>query len=163
MTGFDYVVLAVLALSVVLGGWRGFVREALALLGWIAAFVLAITFAKPVAQQLAGLVSQPEVRVVLAFAGIVFGTLIVAGLLGLLLAKLLRAAGLGIPDRALGAAFGLARGLLIVVAFVLAAGLTDMPREPFWREAELAPPLETAALATKPYLPSALAERIRYR
>lgn len=163
MTGFDYGVLAVLGLSVVLGAWRGFVREAFALVGWVAAFILAVTFAKPVAQQVFGFVEPPELRPVLAFGAIALGTLLVSGLAGLLLAKLLHVAGLGLSDRALGTVFGLARGLLVVLALVLVGGLTAMPREPFWRDAQLAPPLETAVIAAKPYLPTALAEKIRYR
>jgi membrane protein required for colicin V production len=50
----------------------------------------------------------------------------------------------------------------MLVVLALAAGLTAVPREPFWREAKLAPPLETAAIAVKPYLPAALADRVRY-
>jgi membrane protein required for colicin V production len=163
MTSFDYGVLAVLALSVILGGFRGFVREAFALVGWIGAFMLAITFAKPVAQRFFGFVEPPELAPVIAFGAIAIGTLLAAGLAGLLLARLLRAAGLGLSDRVLGAVFGVARGLLVVLALVLAGGLTVLPKEPFWRNAQLAPPFETAVIAMKPYLPSALAEKIRYR
>jgi membrane protein required for colicin V production len=70
--------------------------------------------------------------------------------------------GLSLADRTLGAVFGIARGALILVVLVLAAGLTALPRERFWREAKLAAPLETAAIAVKPYLPRAVADRVRY-
>jgi membrane protein required for colicin V production len=163
MTSFDFGVIAVLALSLILGALRGFVREAFALVGWIGAFVLAITFAKPVAQRFFGFVDPPELAPALAFAAIGLGTLLAAGLTGLLLARLLRAAGLGLSDRVLGTVFGAARGLLVVLALVLLGGLTMLPREPFWRDAQLAPPLETAVIAMKPYLPPALAQKIRYR
>lgn len=163
MTWFDYGVLLVLAMSMILGGWRGFVREAFALGGWIAAVLLAVTFAKPFAADLLGFIEQPTVRAAVAFVAIVLVVLIGTGLLGLLFAKLLRVAGLGLSDRVLGCVFGLARGFVIVLAFVLAAGLTALPSSPLWREAELAPPLETAAIALKPFLPAPLAERVRYR
>jgi membrane protein required for colicin V production len=45
---------------------------------------------------------------------------------------------------------------------VFAAGMTTVPREPFWRQAALTAPLETAVIAAKPYLPPALAERLKY-
>jgi membrane protein required for colicin V production len=45
---------------------------------------------------------------------------------------------------------------------VAAAGLTGLPREPFWREATLSGPLETTVVALKPYLPAPLAARVRY-
>jgi membrane protein required for colicin V production len=74
-----------------------------------------------------------------------------------------RASGLGPADRALGGVFGLVRGLIIVLVIVLLAGLTPLPREPFWRGALLSGPFETAALTLRPYLPEGLSRRLRYR
>jgi membrane protein required for colicin V production len=45
---------------------------------------------------------------------------------------------------------------------VLAAGMTTLPREPVWREAALTGPLETAVIAAKPYLPRAVADRVKF-
>lgn len=163
MTWFDYGVLLVIAVSVALGGWRGFVREAFALAGWVAAAVLGILFAKPLGALAFGFVTEPFARAVLAFLVIFLSVLIGTGLAGLLVAKAVHAAGMGLSDRMLGAVFGVARGFVMVLLVVLAAGLTSVPQEPFWRGSRLAAPLETAALATKPYLPAALAERIAYR
>jgi len=59
--------------------------------------------------------------------------------------------------------FGLARGAAIVLLAVLLAGLTPLPREPFWRQAVLSGPFETVALALKPYLPEGVAQRLKYR
>jgi len=162
MTWFDYVVFAILALSAVIGIARGFVREVFALAGWIAAAALAVLFASQAATLMPVSFATPLVRTVIAFMVLFLGVLIFAGIAGAFTARLLRAAGLGIADRTLGAVFGVARGALIVLAAVLAAGLTALPAEPFWRQAKLAPPLETAAIAVKPYLPRSLAERVRY-
>jgi membrane protein required for colicin V production len=98
------------------------------------------------------------------FAGaVIFVVVLIAfGIAGLLLAKVFRLAGLGLADRTLGGVFGFARGALISLIVVLAAGLTSLPREPFWREATLSGPLETAVVALKPYLPAPLAARVRY-
>jgi membrane protein required for colicin V production len=75
----------------------------------------------------------------------------------------LAAAGLGVLDRFLGGVFGALQGIAILLALVVAGGLTSLPQQPWWRDAVSAPPLETAALASKPYLPPELAKRIRYR
>jgi len=99
----------------------------------------------------------------LAFVAIFVSVLIAAGLAGLALALIARSAGLGASDRMLGGAFGTARGLLIVLAVVLVAGLTPLPREPFWRDAVLSGPFETAVVALRPFLPEELGRRIRYR
>ena len=63
----------------------------------------------------------------------------------------------------LGAIFGIARGVLIVLICVMLGGLTPLPREPWWKNAVFAPPLETAVLAMKPWMPETMAKKIRYR
>jgi len=162
MTWFDYAALAVIGLSVLLAVFRGAVREITALAGWAAALILSGLFAQDLAQHL-HLALSPMLKAVIAYLVIFLSVLLLSGLAGMLLAKLFHAAGLGLTDRAVGALFGLARGGLIVFVAVMLAGLTSLPREPFWREAVLSGPLETAVLAAKPVLPKDLAQRIRYR
>ena len=162
MTWFDYIVLAIVGLSVLLAVFRGVVREIAALAGWVAALILSSMFAQDVAQWLPASLSH-LLRAIIAYVAIFLGVLLLSGATGLLLAKLLRAAGLGFTDRAVGALFGLLRGAVIVFVGVMLAGLTSIPAEPFWREAALSGPVETAVLAAKPALPRDLAQRIRYR
>ena len=73
-----------------------------------------------------------------------------------------RAAGLGFLDRALGAIFGLARGVLIAVLLVLFAGLTTLPRSDWWQNAVSSPALVAGALNLRPWLPGAWADRLDY-
>ena len=75
------------------------------------------------------------------------GSLMVTALVGLLLSKIVKAVGLGGVDRMLGAVFGAARGLLIVLAAALLAGLTSAPRQAFWRDSASGPLLAQAAQA----------------
>ncbi len=163
MTAFDYVVLAVLAVSLLLGAWRGLVSEVLALLGWVLAFLAARQFGPLVTPLFAGFVAEPLLQQGGAFVAIFVLTLLLLGLARLLLRELLHAVGLGFVDRILGALFGLTRGLLIVLLLVVAGGMTDMPAKPWWQDANLAPPLETAALACRPWMPERIAKRIHYR
>jgi membrane protein required for colicin V production len=162
MTWFDYAAFAIVGLSALLAVLRGVVREIAALAGWAAALILSGLFAQQLAQWLPAALS-PMLRAVIAYLVIFLGVLLLSGLAGVLLAKLFRAAGLGFTDRAVGALFGLVRGVLIVFVAVMLAGLTSLPREPFWREAALSGPIETAVLAARPALPKDLAQRIRYR
>ncbi len=162
MTWFDYAVVSIVGLSVLLAVFRGVVREITALAGWVAALILSGVFAQELAQWLPLSLSH-LLRAVIAYLIIFLGVLLLSGLAGLLLAKLFRAAGLGFTDRVIGALFGLARGAVIVFIGVMFAGLTSLPKEPFWREAALSGPVETAVLAARPALPKDLAQRIRYR
>jgi len=162
MTWFDYGVIAVLAVSLLIGLIHGLAREIVSLIGWVAAFVLATAFGP----EMAGLMPHslgPLLGGLLGYGVAFVGILLVSGLIGLILSLLLRAAGLGLADRSLGAVFGLGRGAVIILVLVLLGGLTPLPREPFWRDAALSGPLETAALALRPYLPDGVGQKLKYR
>jgi membrane protein required for colicin V production len=162
MTVFDYAVLAIVGFSVLLSVIRGLVREVLALLAWVCAFVTASLFASHTAALLPAELESAALRLLAGFAAVFFAVLLVMSLLALALSRLVKNAGLGVEDRVLGGLFGLARGLAVVLVLVLAAGLTSLPREPVWREALLSKPLTAAAEAVKAWLPAALAQRITY-
>lgn len=163
MTGFDYCVLAILAASLLLGLWRGLVSEVLALAAWVIALLAGKLYAAELAPALAGWIKDSTPQIVVAFVLIVVAVILLVALLRFLLRELLKAAGLGVADRVLGACFGLGRGLLVVLLGVLVAGLTSVPRAIWWQESLLAPPLETVVLAAKPWMPATMAKRIKYR
>ncbi|OHC60333.1 MAG: colicin V production protein [Rhodocyclales bacterium RIFCSPLOWO2_02_FULL_63_24] len=163
MTAFDYAVLTVIAASVLLGLWRGVVSEILALAAWIVAFVIARAEAPQVATWLAGQIAEPGMRLAAAYVLVFAGVLIVFAIARMLISLMLKAVGLGLLDRLLGAGFGVLRGILVVLVVVLVAGMTPLPKADWWRNATLAPPLETAVIAAKPWLPPDAAKRIRFR
>ena len=163
MTVFDYAVISVIALSVLLGFWRGVVGEVLALAAWVLAFFAARYLAPFLSPVLAQWVVEPGFRLVLAWIIVVLSVLLLVALVRQLVKLLLKAVGLGWADRVLGAFFGIARGGLVVFFGVLVAGLTPLPKAGWWREAVLSPPLETVVIAAKPWMPQELAKRIDYR
>ena len=75
---------------------------------------------------------------------------------------MIRAVGLGFMDRLLGAIFGVARGLIVVVIFALVAGMTTLPKRDWWQNSALGRPLADAALSLKRYLPRAWADRLDF-
>jgi membrane protein required for colicin V production len=97
-----------------------------------------------------------------AYVAIFIVTLLLMGLLTQLITGCIKAAKLGTFDRALGAGFGFARGVVIVLIATLLAGLTGLPREPAWRNSWCGARLALLASRAKPWLPSALAKHIRY-
>lgn len=162
MTWLDYAVLGVLVISIAWGVWRGLVREIISLLGWLVAFLAANLFAGPLSMHLPETVPTPELRAIGAFLIVFIAALVVTTLLGVVLSHLVKAVGLGGLDRTLGALFGVARGVLAVVALVLLSGLTSAPLQPWWRESMSGGALAAAALALKPWLPPTFAGRLRY-
>ncbi|MFN2644713.1 MAG: CvpA family protein [Burkholderiales bacterium] len=162
MTWVDYAVLAVLLLSIGWGLWRGLVREVMSLASWIIAFLAANLFAARLAELLPRSIARGEYRSLVAFIVIFVVVLIITTLGSIWLAKAVRAAGLGSLDRTLGAFFGLLRALLIMVAAALVAGFTRLPATPAWKDSASGSQLAAAAIALKPWLPPALAERMKY-
>lgn len=162
MNALDYAVIGVLLLSMVWSAMRGVVRELVSLAGLVIAFLAANLFAGPLAQYVPAAVPGEATRVLVAFLCIFLGVLILSGLFGLLFSRLIKAVGLGAMDTVLGAFFGLARGLILVLAAALLAGLTSAPRLPFWKESAVGGYLAQAALQLKPWLPESFAQRLRY-
>ncbi len=132
----DIVILVVLALSLIFGFWRGLVREAISLTGWVLAIYLARTYNEPMAAWLAQWVSTPSIRLVMSYGGLFLGTLVVCSLGGYAVSMMLRAGGLSLVDRFFGGVFGVARGfVLCLVALMLMAPF--IVNDAWFREAQL--------------------------
>lgn len=163
MTIFDYLVLFVLACSVLISTLRGLVKEILSLLSWIVAFVVANAYGETVAPWLPQMVEGNTLRLIVAFLALFIGVRILMGLLSMTLDALIKAAGLTLADRGLGGLFGLARGLVIVMAAVLLCGMTEIPQQPFWKKALFSPMAETAADTVIPFLPGEFTQHIKFK
>ena len=162
MAVFDYAVIGIVALSLALGLWRGVVSELIALAAWVLAFMAALEFGALTGQLLFAGIADPAIRALAGCALIFVGVLVIMSLLRLAVHGKVKALGLSLTDRLLGMFIGLARGVLVVMALVAAGGLTSAPQQPWWKQATLAQPLETAVLVAKPWLPDDLAKRIRF-
>ena len=162
MTVFDYAVLGIIGISVLLSLMRGFVREALGLIGWIASAWIAKTYAVQVAVMLPAGIPNDNLRLLAGFLAVFFGVLVAASLLSVALSDVVKRVGLSTVDRGLGLVFGIARGLLIVGVAMLMAGLTSLPQRHEWRNAMLSPPLEAMVLATMPWLPQDFVKHVKF-
>jgi membrane protein required for colicin V production len=162
MTLFDYAVLAIIGLSILLSVMRGFLREVLALLAWVVGFWLATLYAGEMAQMLPAGIPTPQLRLLAGFVLVFFAVFLVMTVLSITVGQFLKVLGLGPWDRMLGAAFGLARGILIVLAGVVVAGLTTLPKQEVWRDAMFSAPLEAVVVSAKPWLPEAIRKELRY-
>jgi len=159
---FDYVVLFILAASVIISTLRGLVREILSLVSWVVSFVLANAYSAQLAPLLPSMIPGEAVRLMVAFVALFLGVRILMGLLMLALDTVIKASGLSLADRGLGGLFGFARGIVIVLAGVILCGMTEIPKQPFWKDALLSPLAESGARTVKPFLPAALAQHVKY-
>jgi membrane protein required for colicin V production len=157
----DYAVLAIIAISLLVGAVRGFIKEVFSLLVWTAAFLVAFQYSGDLAMQLENQIELPSVRTSLAFAGLFIGVLLVGGLLTYLLGELVAKTGLSGTDRLLGAIFGAARGLALVLALILVAGLTPIPQDPWWQQSRSIQSLMPLAEWTAKFLPDYIREYLQ--
>ncbi len=156
----DWVIVGILGLSVLVSLFRGFVREAFSLATWVVAGILAFRFSDLVALRLETWVDTPSVRIIAAFLLVFIGILVIGSLLGVLVGQMVKHTGLSGTDRLLGALFGLARGVAIVVMAVILAGLTPFPDDPWWDESALLPYFETMAEQVVTQLPPGLQDQL---
>ncbi len=138
----DWIIVSVIGVSTLASLLRGFVREAISLVGWVLAFVAAMLLSERLGYQLSAWISDETGRRVVAFVLLFVMTLIAVGLCGRLLARLIRFAGLGVFDRVLGMAFGFGRGVFVLLAaVVMLRGLLQPERFAWWQDSVLLPHL----------------------
>lgn len=129
----DWVIIAIIGISTLISLKRGFVREAMSLVVWIGAFVIARTFHPEMQALLADTVETAGVRLVAAFAILFVSTLIVGAVVSNAFARLVIVTGLSATDRILGTFFGLARGLIVVVAVLALLRMTPLTQDTWWQ------------------------------
>ena len=142
---FDWAIIVVLAISTLMSLRRGFLKEALSLGTWIAAFIIARQFHDPMDQLLETQIADSLMRSIAAFAALFVGTLLVGAALGFLLSALINATGLSSTDRILGMVFGFARGALIVTVVIGLLNLTPLVNDTWYTNSSLVPHFETVA------------------
>lgn len=153
MATLDWIFLAVLLVSMVVGAWRGLVYEMLSLANWMAAFVLAQWFGPAAAEWLPLAGATEVVRFLAGFVVVFVAALFVGGLLAFLIRKLVAAMGLRPVDRVLGAAFGVVRGAVVLLAFTVVVGMTPMKAGSWWQESTGARIATVVLQGLKPLMP----------
>ena len=158
MNWADYVIIAILLISVLVGIFRGFVREVMAIVVWAFAIWLAYLGVAQGAELLTNVVEVPSVRIMSAFGAIFLTVLIVGGLVSWLIGRLIESTGLAPTDRMVGMIFGMARGVVIVGVAVLLARFTPFPQDPWWQQSLLLPHFERLAKTAETWLPPSIQE-----
>ena len=154
----DWAFLTVLAVSLLVGAWRGLVYEVLSVLGWALSFYLAQWFAPDLASRLPLQGASEPVRYAAAFVLIFVVAVLLAGLVAVLFKKMVEAIGLRPVDRTLGAAFGLVRGGILLLALTVVVNMTAFKSSAWWQQSQGAEVLTAALKGLKPVLPEQFAK-----
>ncbi len=140
MNWADWGIIAVLVISSLISLKRGFVKEALSLVVWVLAIVIAMTFRAQASALLTEHIQTPSLREMAAFALLFIATLIVGACVNFLISQLVKITGLSGTDRLLGMLFGLARGFVIVMTgLILLPGFIPIDQDPWWQSSQLIP------------------------
>lgn len=160
MVWVDYIFLAVLLVTAITGFVRGVRWESFAVCVWVLGLLVAVGWCSEFSVFLGQFTSRPVVKVAAAFVTLLLVTLTLGSVIGYLLGDgLARASWFG---RLLGLLAGGIRGLIITLLVVLLAGLTSLPFEPWWREAQFIAPFQKIVLRLRGHMPVGLARYIHY-
>lgn len=162
MTSFDYIVIAIIGLSVVVSMMRGAVKEMLAILGWVVAFYVAKAYSSMLAAFLPEGIPTEALKTLIAFLILLIAVLFISGLVAIAISGMVSKVGLGGLNRLFGVIFGFAKGLLIVGVLVFLAGLTSLPKEQMWTDALLSEPLEILVKSALPWLPEGISKHVKF-
>ncbi len=161
MNWLDYVIIATLVLSTLVGVIRGVVREMFGIGTWVFAFVMAFYFADSAAAALATFIGDPALRVLTAYAGVFLVVLAIGAILTSLLANWIRQTGLSTADRTLGGGFGLIRAVILVGAGVLLVELAEAQDAAWWQNSDLVGHFDIVRRALEAILPESWLEALR--
>jgi membrane protein required for colicin V production len=158
----DVVIISLIALSAILSLFRGFVKEALALVTWLVALWVSMAFYEEFAQWLSQWIAVPSAQKATAFVILFVCVLLLGAIVNYLAGKLVDKTGLTGTDKMLGVVFGVARGAVIVAILVLLAGLTPLPQDPWWQDSQFLGYFEDLAMWMRDFLPSEISTNIKY-
>ena len=160
LNGPDLAMIAWLVLSVLVGVVRGLVFELVSLLGWAVAFFGAFWIAPMLAPHVPLARESVTPKDMIAFGCAFLAILILWGLAARLMRLMLHATPLRLPDRVLGAGFGLARGVVVLLLVAIVVGVTPLETSHAWQRSRVAPWLNQAIEEIHPLLPQGLARHL---
>lgn len=157
----DLAIVVIILLSIFIGIIRGLIKESISLVTWLVAIMLAVLYSSGLSEHMT-FTQISLVRSLTAFLLIFVGTVFVGAIFNYLVGSFIRKTPFSIPDRILGSAFGLLRGVVFVTILTLLAGLTPLPDESWWQESYALSRFQVLAIWLKDRLPDEHAQAFRF-
>jgi len=158
----DYLIIAIISISAIIGLFRGLVKEAFSLGTWLVAIWVAMQFSRAFSVVFNGHIDTPSVKIGVAFVCLLLVALILGSMLSFLVSQLVDKTGLSGTDRFAGLIFGIARGAVVMAVLVLGAGLTPLPQDPWWNESVLITPFQDLSVWLRTQVPESFAGYLSY-
>jgi membrane protein required for colicin V production len=145
MSWFDYLLIVVMAFSVIAGLMRGLMREAIGLVAWVVAIWIAFHYSSELEPHLGGLLSNDALRPWVARTIIFLVVLLIGTTIAVVIAHFVRVSMFAGMDRLCGALFGIVRGMVVVGGIVILCHGAHLQTESWYRQSILMPYAEHAA------------------
>lgn len=158
----DITILIILFISALMAIVRGFVKEFISLATWVVALLVCMTFAAKLAPLLPEIIANPLFKQGLAWFLLFVGTMVCGSLLSFVVTSMVERTGLSHTDRALGLLFGLARGVVIIMALVLLAVFIELNKSNWWQAPKLLPYFETMTAVVVDFMPQNIGDKFEF-
>src|SRR5579871_2000618 len=147
ITTIDILVGLVVLVSAGYAAWRGFMSEILSVFAWASAAFATLYFGPWLIPLMRGVIATPWMASLAAYAGIFLVVLVPLSFIAHRFSESVKHSPIGPLDRALGIAFGVVRGLVIVgLAYLAFTYFVPIRNQPRWlTEARLLPVVQSSA------------------
>ncbi len=163
LVAVDFAILGIIGLSALVSLVRGFIREALSLVSWVLAGGVALVFTPYLAPWLADVINIAPLRTAVSFLILFIAALLLAGMVGFLVNRIIAKNGLSGTDRIVGLLFGLARGVIIISVVVLLGTYTPFAQDTWWQNSTLIGYFEDVAVWLQEFLPEEFTSKAQGR
>jgi len=162
MNWADLSIITIILLSAIISFFNGFFKELLSFLAWLLSFVVAIIFLDELASRLTTVIPFVDLRLTIALIILFFSGFILFEWINYLILNSIGPIQLSTPDRIFGVLFGIARGCIVVIFFLLLAGLTQIPAKTLWQESVLIPRFKPVVVELRHLLPMEIATNFNF-
>ena len=160
MPWIDIVIIVLFTISILIGIYRGFVRETLSVASWLLAAYLAFAFGEQAAVYVKPYVAQEPLDLAIAYVAVFLVALIAFSIIGHILSKIFESTGMTGIDRSIGSVFGFVRAVVIVVAMIIVGRFMAMDNQQWWMDSSFIPYFEPVVEWVKSFLPEDVVAKI---
>lgn len=153
LNGFDYALIGLMILSIIVSFFRGFVRELISLCVWAAGLLTAFKFAPLLEQHIHKITQWNMMSYVTAFMVIFISVWLVGLLFSLIMRTMTAGISLGVADRLLGLCFGVVRGGLVVAVLLMFVSMSPYKKDSFVMDSKIVPHFNRVVVLMDHYLP----------
>lgn len=157
-TYIDYIIIAVIAVSIITGIFRGFLKELIALVVWALAIWVGYTYSLSLSNTLTPYIGDPTIRTGASFIGIMIAVLVIGGTCNAILSFIIKRSGLSSTDRLLGMGFGFVRGVFVVSLGLMIIKLTSLPYKKYHDESKVVASFEPVVNWMSGFVPGVLSK-----